>query len=299
MKYDDFGRPIYETAEEYNRAHRTAGSSHTYESPEGDAYKHNLIREMNRNQTAAQRHANRQGSKKAQNLILGLVVFAIAINLVIVFTMLHSVGLFSNGSYENYAEDWIEIEENEDYGEYLGDCSTPLPEGFETFTYEGQFFELPTTFDEVLNMGYVMEVEYDEETLVPSGYNEFADLVDASGKIFAMISVDNYTDDEIPLGKCTVEYFSISNPYLYDETQEAPEFEFCNGLTFESTYEDLEACLGVPYYHYEDHSEEGYYYDSYEWTYYGDYETHHVNIIFWNGEISDVSIQKSIDEEIY
>ena len=30
-KYDDFGRPIYETAEEYNRAHKTAGSAYTYD----------------------------------------------------------------------------------------------------------------------------------------------------------------------------------------------------------------------------------------------------------------------------
>jgi len=42
-KYDEFGRPIYETAEEYNKAHRTESSTYTYDSPEGDAYNHSMI----------------------------------------------------------------------------------------------------------------------------------------------------------------------------------------------------------------------------------------------------------------
>lgn len=295
-QYDDFGRPIYETAEEYNRANKARKMTYAYTNPDGDVYETSKVTPEKRSQTAAQRHAMRAGSKNAKKLIVGLVVFAIAINLGIVFTILSSVGFFSGGSYEENIEDWISFEDDEGYEEYLGDDTTPLLEGFETFTYNGETITLPTTFEELSSMKFVLDTEYSKFELVPSGFNEFIDLVDADGNTYAMVIVDNYTEDEIPLGKCTIDYFSISNPYLYDETESAPEFMFVNGLTFESTYGDLEATLGVPYYHYEDHSEEGYYYDSYEWTYYGEYETHNVIVTFWNGEISDISIQKNVIE---
>lgn len=294
MKYDDFGRPIYETAEEYNRAKKTGGYSRTYESPEGDAYKHNPIREMNRNQTAAQRHATRQGSKKVKPILIGLAFFLILMIMVTVYSMFSIVGGIYEESYSDY-DTW----EYEEYEEYWGDASTPLPDGFETFVYDAQVFSLPMTFEEVLSMGFSVEVEYDETDLVPSGYSEFVDLVDSDGNIYAMISVDNNTEEEIPLGKCVVGYFNISNPYIYYDEYDAPTFSFGTSLNFYSSYEEIEVYLGEPYYSYSDHSEEDCYYDSYEWEYYGDNETHHVNITFWNGEISDVSIQKSIDEEIY
>jgi len=284
MKYDDFGRPIYETAEEYNRAHKSGGT-HLY----------NTVEEPKKQRTATERHAMRTGSKKAKKLIVALVVCILAINVGIAFTVFSSLGGFSGVDYE----DWIQFEDEDGYDEYIGDTSTPLPVGFETFSYNGQLIYLPTTYEELSKLNFVLDAEYDASDMVPSGFGEWIDLVDADGNVVAMISVDNYTDDEIPLGKCTVDYFSVSNPYIYDETQEAPEVMLVGGLTFQSTYEDFESVLGIPYYHYEDHSEEGYYYDSYEWTYYGDYQTQHINVTFWNGEVSDVSIQNSIDEEIY
>ncbi len=47
----------------------------------------------------------------------------------------------------------------------------------------------------------------------------------------------------------------------------------------------------------EDHSEEGSFYDSYEWAYYGEKEIHFVCITFWNGVISNVGIEKRVIEE--
>lgn len=285
-KYDDFGRPIYETAEEYNRAHKRGGS-----------YLYNTVEEQPKQRTATQRHAMRAGSRKAKKLIVSLIAFVVAIWIGIVLVVFHTVGGFSGVAYEYNVEDWLQFENDNGYEEYIGGKSTPLPEGFETFIYNGESIALPTTFDEFSSMNFVIDTEYDEDDCVPSEFGEFIDLADADGNVFAMISVDNYTEDEIPLGKCTIDYFSISNPYIYDDSEEVLDFVFGDGLTFESTYEEVEAYLGVPYYHYEDHSEEGFYYDSYEWTYYGDYETHYVSITFMNEEILDISIQKSVDEQ--
>ena len=72
-----------------------------------------------------------------------------------------------------------------------------------------------------------------------------------------------------------------------------PNFVFGDGLTFESSYEELETYFGTPHYHYEDHSEEGSYYDNYEWSYYREDEIHFVSVTFWNGVIADVGIEKT------
>lgn len=293
-QYDDFGRPIYETAEEYNKANKAKRATYAYTNQDGDVYQSSTVTPKKTRQTATQRHAMREGSKKAKSLIVGLIVLAIAINIGIVFTMLKMTGVFSDSNFEEDIEDWISFEDDEGYGEYLGDDTMPLPETFESFSYNGQIITLPTTFDDLSDMNFVIDTEYDKTDLVPSGYYELVDLIDEDGNVFGYVSVDNYTEDEIPLGKCTIDYFSIQNPAAYDYEEDIPSFEFGNGLTFESTYEDLEAYFGIPYYHYEDHSEEECYYDSYEWQYCGEYETHFVTVTFWNGEISDISIQKSV-----
>lgn len=291
-QYDDFGRPIYETAEEYNKARKAANASRTYDSPEGDTYQHKTMKETQRYQSAAQRHANRTGSKKAKSMVLGLVVFFIVLNVVIVFSMFNMVG----GVYEDYQdfdESWIDLDDDDDgYGEYIGDETTPLPEGFETFSYNGQTYTLPTSYQEISQMGFILEEGYEEDDLLPAEFEETLILDDDDGYSMAMIRVNNDTDDDLPLGKCQVNYFYLENPVAFDDTEDVPDFLFGDGLTMESTYEELEVYFGTPYYHYEDHSEEGCFYDSYEWSYYGEDEHHFVSVTFWNDVISDVSIEK-------
>ena len=291
MKYDDFGRPIYETAEEYNRAHREQKATHSYTNTDGDVYQ---------SSTASQRHTMRAKSKQVKPIVVGLIVFTIAINLGIIATLFNITGSFSSGVFEEGFEEMIPITPDEE-GEYLGDTTTPLPEGFDTVIYKGQVITLPTTYEEISKLNFDIDTEYSRNEEVPWGYSELADLVDADGNVFGYVSVDNYTEEELPLRKCTVDYISIQNPAAYDDTEDVPEFEFGNGLTFESSYEEIEAYFGIPYYHYEDDSDVGCIYDSYEWQYYGDEETHYVNISFWNGVISDISIQRNIivNEEIY
>jgi len=290
QKYDDFGRPIYETAEEYNRAHRMGGMSYSSDGSKGDFYTQEE-RQTARHQTAAQRHATREGSKKAKTVVLGIIAFAIALNVVIILSVSgNMVGSAVAEPEVNYDDTW-----EGNHGEYLGDVETPLPEGFENFIYNGESYTLPTTYETISQMGFVLEEAYELDDMIPTDFNEMLSLCTEDGYTAAMVIVTNNTEKSIPLAQCTVEYFYIENPATFDVNRSAPDFTFGAGINFESTYEDLEAYLGVPYYHYEDHSEEGYYYDAYEWSYYGDDEYHHVNIVFWNGEISDISIQKECD----
>ena len=95
-------------------------------------------------------------------------------------------------------------------GEYIGDDSTPLPEGFETFSYNGQSYTLPTTMEEIYTMGFTLEEMYDENYILPTEYEESLILNDENGYA-GMIGISNYTGEEIPLGKAQVNYFYIEN----------------------------------------------------------------------------------------
>jgi len=300
-QYDDFGRPIYETAEEYNKAHKGGVCPRPYDSPTGDNYQHNTTKEKNHYQTVAQRYTNRENSKKAKTMVIGLVVFFIVLNVVIIFSIFQMVGgSFGDIEIGYEEEQWGDMVGTETVGEYIGAADVPLPEGFETFSYNGQTYTLPTSYQEILQMGFTLEEDYDINDLFPTEYEELLAFVDdADGFTSAMIRINNYTGDDIPLGKCMVDYFYIENPVAFDKAEQVPDFMFGDGLTFESSYEELEAYFGVPYYHYEDHSEEGYYYDSYEWAYYGEDEIHFVSITFWNGVIDNVGIEKRAYEEKY
>lgn len=289
-KYDDFGRPIYETAEEYNRAHRSETNTRTYDNM-GDAYNSKSRKRTYRTQRTTGQYTKRNTSKKTKGLLIGIAVYVSVIIVVLLFNL---VGSFEDGSYEDNITAVEEAVVDVD-GEYIGDDSTPLPEGFETFSYNDQSYTLPATMEEIYTMGFVLEEMYDENYILPTEYEESLILNDENGYA-GMIGISNYTGEEIPLGKAQVNYFYIENPsaYEFNEERTLPDFVFGDGFTFESSYEELEAYFGVPYYHYEEHSEEGSFYDSYEWVYYGEDEIHFVSITFWNGVISNVGIEKRL-----
>lgn len=272
QKYDDFGRPIYETAEEYNRANKTGGGA------------------VIQNQTAAQRHATRQTSKNAKPMVVGLVAFFMAMIFVITISIFNMAG----GIYEEaYREpDYPYGEEEGIIDEYFSAPDTPLPTGYENIIYNDVWITLPTTCKEMATLGYEIE-SYELTDIVPPDFWENISLLDENGYMVAMISISNKTGEDISVGECIVEYFYIHNPKSYDKEEESPNFVFGEGYTFESTYEELESYFGTPHYHYGDYySQEEFQYDSYEWTYYGEEETQRVIVNFVNGVISDVSIEK-------
>jgi len=294
-KYDDFGRPIYETAEEYNKAHRAGSNTRTYDSSEGDINRHKPVIKTYHSQSATGQYGTQKKFKKSTLLIIGVAIY---FSVMIVFLMFNMVRSSYGDAYEVMEEevDDIIISSDDEYGEFLGDTTIPLPEGFETFSYNGQTNTLPSSFDEVLEMGLFLE-GYDEAVLFPRECEEMVTLYDEDGVVTVLVQVNNHTEDDMLMGKCEVDYFYIENPVAFDETQAVPDFVFGDGLTLESSYEDSEAYFGVPYYHYEDHTEVDCFYDNYEWVYYGEEETHFVSITFWNGVISDVGIEKRAIEE--
>ena len=287
-KYDDFGRPIYETAEEYNQAHRNGICPRTYDTSQKSTYT-----------SEKKTFGKKKSIKKSTILIIGVSIYFAIMLVILAFNYVSDTigGYYESRPENEYEEDWIEedwMNEEESYGEYLGNATTPLPEGFEMFTFEGQTYRLPMSYQEVAQMGFILEDGYDEDYMIPTEYEELIFLMDEDGYTEIMIGISNYTDEEISLGECPVHYFYIENPVAYDEYAEVLDFVFGDGLTFESTYEELEAYFGTPYYRYVDYSDESYTYESYEWAYYGNEETHFVCVTFLNGVMSDISIEKRI-----
>ena len=288
-KYDEFGRPIYETAEEYNRAHKTGNTSRTYDSPEGNAYKHNPKKNIHINKNYRVQNTSRTGAKRSNSVIVILAISMIAcvFGVLIAFnTVRSSVGEIYEVVPEDEAEAIVDV-----------DDTTPLPDGFENFSYNGKNYCLPTTMAEINTMGFYSAGEYEAGDMIPTDFEDTLVLNDEDGLMAAMVRIINYTGEEIPLEECQVVYFYITNRASYDEETEIPDFVFGDGLTFESSYEEVEAYLGVPTSHYEDHTDSNYYYDSYQWEYYGEEEIQFVYITFWNGMISDIEMEKRLTLE--
>ena len=271
-EYDAFGRPIYETAEEYNRAKEN-------QIPQNKMVQEETVLDDSKN------------TKKVMKVMIVVIGLTIAIQLVVVGGLMFNYTPESDYNVEEeFLEDWVDYDE--------GNTTNPLPYGFENFFYNGQSCTLPVLLEDILNMGFSMEV-YERETVFAEEWEEMVDLYDASGNVNVIVRVKNPTNDKMPIGKCEVNYFSIENPLAYHPDANALDFEFADGLTFESTYAQVEAYFGTPCFHYEDYSEEESFYDNYQWAYYGDDEIHFVSIIFWNGVIDNVSIEKKAYEEKY
>ena len=97
-KLDDFGRPIYETAEDYNQAHKGGVCPRPYDSPVGENYQ--------QKQSASKRYAKQANSYKIK-VILGGVIggFALGFLIVLGIKMINS----PSGRPE---ENWAGTEEN-------------------------------------------------------------------------------------------------------------------------------------------------------------------------------------------
>lgn len=292
-KIDANGRPIYETAEEYNRAHGTGTARRTYDSPEGENYKHTTYKQIRNYEKTAERQKKVSAPKSTKKVLIILAVGIIFVNMAVISLMFNAVRGTVGGFYETYEDDWADYEDEDGYGEYLGDSDTPLMEGFDTFTYNGVSYSIPMTYDEFSQMGFTLEEAYDEDTILAVDGYEHLIINGEDGYMVGIVRITNNTEEDLPIKDCVIDYFSIDNPAAYDSERERLDFVFGNGLSMESTYEELEAYLGVPYYQYIDDDEEYGCYESYEWLYNTGSEYQCVMISLWDGVITNVCIENS------
>jgi len=189
--------------------------------------------------------------------------------------------------YDNFYDDDSYI------SEYPGTDDVPLPKGFNEFTFNGVAYSLPMSFAEFEQMGYTIADAYIGKEIDDEDY-EYISILDENGYYAGTIGVFNYTEADLPVEQCVVAYIRLDNDAAYEEDALSNlNFTFANGLDMNSTYEEIEAFMGTPSYYYKSNSSDSDY-ESYSWYYHGDDGTYQcVEIIFWDGTISGVSIESS------
>ena len=201
--------------------------------------------------------------------------------------------IYPDSDIEDLLEDFMEnydmegdIYKSEGYGKTLGKGDEPLREGYNTFTLNGSAYSIPMTFEQFSQMGYALEEGYENYILEPNTYESMR-IHSEDGYVTGMIRVSNNTGVLLPLEECIVDYIQLEN--VSDEKDKNTLFDltFANGLTVNSSYEEIEAYMGKPTYMY---IEEGAGYANYTWNYYGEeYQT--LDIHFKNGVIYKIGIE--------
>jgi len=281
-KTDSFGRPYYETAEEYNQAHRQAKASGTYGQMQQEkrAYSHTV------GHGTKKQYGKRNDGKVIATMGLGVGIIIIAIVTILTMSMVDG-GATPEQNY--YEEDELMLDD--DNFVMTGVDDVPLAEGFDVISYEGVYYTIPMTYDEFCLLDVPLQVYPSGGQELSAGYFETLDLEDADGNIIGYIRIENETDEDIPRGECSIKQMMFSSDAAYDgDMSKAPDVTFANGLDMSCSYEDLELNMGIPTYKYMDEDDEGNIYEAYHWEYYGENHSEYFYVNFWNGVMTDVSV---------
>ena len=196
-------------------------------------------------------------------------------------------------NYDDSYDEEDDADTDEDiYEEYPGTMDEYLVEGFADFTHKGVSYTVPMSYDTFMTMGYVLEEEYQNYEFEAQSYESIR-FYDTEGVELGMVRVSNDTEEVLAIEECVVDYIYFDNPasYITDGSVDHIDLTFGNGFDMFTTYEELEAWLGTPYYKSVDNSG-GTEYVSYEWTYYGDDKYQSIVVSYMDGVITDIAFEQ-------
>ena len=165
--------------------------------------------------------------------------------------------------YENEADGMLE--EEKPAREYVEGDGYTTPE----ITIDGMLITLPLSYTELAELGFTVE---DEEYVINKNEYEYRELLNKDGYPIGYIDIINETDAPIACKDGIV--FSIT--LYFDDWQEAvADFMLYNGVTQDTTPEELVEIFGSADYEYSSEDSD-YDYQSFEWymhhpDYYDDY----------------------------
>lgn len=112
---------------------------------------------------------------------------------------------------------------------------------FETleFALNGQVLTFPVTVAEVEAAGYKLDAPYQNEVLTGAGgigyFTMLCSARNGSGSV-VKFNACNLSEESKPIAECEIEYISA----------EDSSFILCNGISLESSYEEVIAIMGEP-----------------------------------------------------
>ncbi len=114
------------------------------------------------------------------------------------------------------------------------------------FALNGQVLTFPTTVKEIESVGYILDAPYQNEVLQGSNgtvyYSVNCSARNGEGSMIRF-SVCNLSEESKPIEECEIENISAEDAL----------FVLCNGVSIESSYEEVIAIMGEP----DEYEEEG------------------------------------------
>lgn len=221
----------------------------------------------------------------AISLILNIAVFALMPQI-----LEETYNYIEEYEDEFYDEEFYDDEDSDVLEEYIGTNETPLVEGFEGFTLNGISYEIPMTYEDFGQMGYGIE-GLDGDFVFEAQTFEYFDIYDANDNLIGSIRISNDTQDALSAEDCVIDYIMFFNDAAYDNNLEMLNLTFGNGFDMNTSYEELKAWLGDPYYVYEENMD-GSTYQNYMWEYNGDDKYQRIDIYYLDGVISEIEIEQ-------
>lgn len=221
----------------------------------------------------------------AISLLLNVAIFAL------VPQILEETYNYIEENEDEFLEDGFDFGEDGDYyEEYVGTNEEPLVEGFEIFTLNGIQYSVPMSYDEFVQMGYGIE-GLDGNYIFEGETFEYYNIVDGNGAYVGRIRISNDTQEELAPEECTIDYIELYNDAAYDSDIANIDIIFGNGFDMNTSYEELKAWLGEPYYVYEENSD-GSFYANYSWEYAGEDKYQYVDVYYLDGVISSITFEQ-------
>lgn len=204
------------------------------------------------------------------------------------WTMLYDA--YSDGDYEDYLDDEYYYLDDYEYAdpEVLGE--------YWKFTMNGIALELPTELSEVLETGFVTDVEDPSTYTLETEEIMYLMLMDAGGngeEYFGYLEVYNPYAEATALEDCMVVYVELYDPQVYSTEDVTLDVTMDCGIGFGSTQEEVLAALGDPGY---SDDEDGIAYM--EWSLEDDEYNNFIVIQLTDDAVSDIAIGYAGDYEI-
>ena len=276
----EYERPNYETAEEYNRARREREAKMAAEQKLYDE-------EGNYNYNSGSNSGYEAPLNNSAGFKIVLSVIMIALFMVIcgtVFVIMRSeIGYIAEENiWDNLFHDFEDFDEEI---EWLEERITPLPEGYSKFTWKGNEYSVPMSYDKLVETGFVLE-NFSTKTKLEPGNLEYYSFSMEDEEYYGSLCFTNYGEKTQKITECTIDYI-----WFFGDEYFSPDITFFDGLSWDCSLEDINGFLGEPQYISTQTFENGDVYKSVTWDYCGDGISQGVVVCFYNDNMCSIAIE--------
>lgn len=252
---DAHNRPIYNTAEEYNRAHRKQNGEHHCSYHDAEAKKKKIVMIV---------------CKITAWLCLPIVVLALLdLDGAVSFTdVIEEV----TWGIEDFFDDMNK--EDDSYSNYDENAVHENPKDFNIFMVNGEQCQVPCNCEELEDVGFVIKEDTDNQMIEPKQWAVYSLYYGESELCIGYVYIQNYTDGVISYKDGEIVAIELDNLTVsgWDEQKtKLPEITYVLDIDYQTDKDALMEILGEPNRIYESYDEGEYSCYTYEFDLTEDY----------------------------